>query len=525
ARTSEPGIDRVARALESVAVPVPVALDLAGHAGEEPGREDPVRADGELFEPEIDPCRLGGNGSAAGKLRHHLDARVVVRRADEEARKPETGHLQAGSGSFPAVEGDLAFLRRSGQSDTADKVEQRAHAHRSSWVRIKDRQRRTLPARSSSGSRERRRRWHFEERVGRSGRFQQDDFEPRRGDHAPRSQDGMRVRGLRRDDAGHVARETARLHQRFVRGELASVRAGAAVALGVASVMTTAAGSRSGCGEARKAQRVRREEPDADDRKRPAPGKGQSAREQAGTAHVRRVPGRRCRRQATHFPQGCVQRGWYVLPRGTMTLADLVDLEAQLARDRSADPAALEGRDTGSFPEAPRDRGVLVARWLQARRDAEPGQLYPGRAVANVLRGIRAALLIAGLVLGWTAATAVLRYTGEQPVNAWDFLLVFVGLQLLLFAFLIASFLFPVAALGTPLFGLFRGLVAAVYPRLAARAVGANADRLAEWRALWRLLRSRRSLYHHLEPWILLGLTQSFGVAFNVGALLGCLRR
>ena len=207
-----------------------------------------------------------------------------------------------------------------------------------------------------------------------------------------------------------------------------------------------------------------------------------------------------------------------------MTLADLVDLEAQLARDRSADPAALEGRDTGSFPEAPRDRGVLIARWLQARRDAEPGQLYPGRAVANVLRGIRAALLIAGLVLGWTAATAVLRYTGEQPVNAWDFLLVFVGLQLLLFALLIASFLFPVAALGTPLFGLFRGLVAAVYPRLAARAVGANADRLAEWRALWHRLRSRRSLYHHLEPWILLGLTQSFGVAFNVGALLGCLR-
>ena len=81
-----------------------------------------------------------------------------------------------------------------------------------------------------------------------------------------------------------------------------------------------------------------------------------------------------------------------------MTLADLVDLEAQLARDRSADPAALEGRDTGSFPEAPRDRGVLVARWLQARRDAEPGQLYPGRAVANVLRGIRAALLILNAV-------------------------------------------------------------------------------------------------------------------------------
>ncbi|HYY51415.1 MAG TPA: DUF2868 domain-containing protein [Myxococcales bacterium] len=207
-----------------------------------------------------------------------------------------------------------------------------------------------------------------------------------------------------------------------------------------------------------------------------------------------------------------------------MTLADLIDLEAQLARDRSADPGALDARDAGSFPEPPRDREALVVRWLQARRDAEPGQLHPGRTVANVLRGMRAALVVSGLVLGWGAATAVLRYTGEQPVNAWDFLLVFVGVQLLLFALLIASFLFPVAALGTPLFGLFRGLVAAVYPRLAARAAGASAERLAEWRVLWHRLRSRRSLYHHLEPWILLGLTQSFGVAFNVGALLGCLR-
>ena len=98
-----------------------------------------------------------------------------------------------------------------------------------------------------------------------------------------------------------------------------------------------------------------------------------------------------------------------------MTLVDLVDLEAQLARDRSVDPTALEARDTGTFPDAPRDRGALIARWLQGRRDAEPGQLYPGRAVANVLRGIRAALVIAGLVLGWTAAMPSVRHLGKRP--------------------------------------------------------------------------------------------------------------
>jgi hypothetical protein len=209
-----------------------------------------------------------------------------------------------------------------------------------------------------------------------------------------------------------------------------------------------------------------------------------------------------------------------------MDLADLIDLEAQLARDRGADPAALEARDGGSLtaPVGRNSRSALLEPWLEIRRQEEPSQLHPGRMVVGALRWTRAALMVCGLVLGWGAAAAVLRYSGQEPVNAWEFLLVFVGLQLLLFALLIASFLFPVAALGTPLLGLFRGLLAMIYPRLVARAIGSESARLAEWRSLWHRLRSRRSLYHHLEPWVLLGLTQSFGVAFNIGALLGCLR-
>jgi hypothetical protein len=202
-----------------------------------------------------------------------------------------------------------------------------------------------------------------------------------------------------------------------------------------------------------------------------------------------------------------------------MTVSDLIDLEAQLARDRLADPAALEARDAG-FASAG-DRRTLLRRWLDARRESEPGRLWAGRTIAGALRGVRAALVVLGLVLGWSAATALLRYTGAEPVNVWDFLLALVGLQLLLFALLLASFFLPVAALGRPVVGLVRGAVAAVYPRLAARALPGSG---AEWAALWHRLRSRRSLYHHVEPWILLGLTQSFGVAFNIGALLGCLR-
>ncbi|HET7786348.1 MAG TPA: DUF2868 domain-containing protein [Myxococcales bacterium] len=207
-----------------------------------------------------------------------------------------------------------------------------------------------------------------------------------------------------------------------------------------------------------------------------------------------------------------------------MTLADLIDLEAQLARDRGGDPAALAARDRALMAGAapPAERGALLGRWLESLRAAEPGRLHPGRTVALAVRAVGSALLLLGLVLGWGAAAALLRFNGREPVNVWDFLLVLVGVQIALFVLLLSSFFLPVSALGTPLFGLARGLIAAVYPRIAGRLH--RGERAQEWAALWHRLRSRRSLYHRLEPWILLGLTQGFGVAFNVGAILGCLR-
>lgn len=207
-----------------------------------------------------------------------------------------------------------------------------------------------------------------------------------------------------------------------------------------------------------------------------------------------------------------------------MTLIDLLDLEAQLARDRETDPVALDARDRTLLagPRGlPRQRDALLHRWLTALRERDPHAFFPGRAVTGALSGLRALLSVAGLAVGWAAATAVLHYTGGLPVNVWDFLLGFVGLQLVLLALLVATFLIPMAAFGAPLVGLGRGLFRAVYPRLAARGA---AERVDEWRALWHRLGARRSLYHRVEPWVLLGLTQTFGVAFNVGALLGLAR-
>lgn len=210
---------------------------------------------------------------------------------------------------------------------------------------------------------------------------------------------------------------------------------------------------------------------------------------------------------------------------GGMTLQDLIDLEAQLARDRDADPGAAAARDrallAGTALDARRP-GEVLARWLDALRERDPGALFPGRAVSRALGAVRALLAACGLLLGWGAATGVMTYGGGQPVNVWDFLLAFVGVQVALLALLLVLFVVPLAAAGAPVAGLFRAALGWGYARLARRFV--DPGREGEWRALWHRLRSRRSLYHAVEPWLLLSLTQAFALAFNVGALVAVLR-
>jgi hypothetical protein len=209
-----------------------------------------------------------------------------------------------------------------------------------------------------------------------------------------------------------------------------------------------------------------------------------------------------------------------------MTLEDLIDVEAQLSRDREHDPAGVAARDRAIARAEGLDATLphaALAGWLRALETAEePERLRPGRAVARALRIARAVLAAAGLVAGWGTAAALLRFDGAQPVNVWDFLLVLVGGQILLLAALVVVVLSPRASQAIPFLGAARAAAGALVMRLAARRVGGT--RVDEWSALAHRLRTRRSLYRRLEPWILLGLTQAFGVAFNVGVLVATLR-
>jgi hypothetical protein len=211
--------------------------------------------------------------------------------------------------------------------------------------------------------------------------------------------------------------------------------------------------------------------------------------------------------------------------RWRVKLADLIDLEAQLARDRDVDPGALEVRDHGLVPPPRPDPSrphAALARWLEALRAAEPGSLFPGRGIERALRLTRLALGASGLAFGWLAAASLLAFGGPHPVNVWDYLLAFVGVQLALLVLLAIALAAPAGSLGVPLLGVLRSALGAAVTWLARR--GAGRAREAEWIALGHRLRARRSLYHRIEPWLLFGLTQALAVGFNVGVLLATMR-
>lgn len=214
------------------------------------------------------------------------------------------------------------------------------------------------------------------------------------------------------------------------------------------------------------------------------------------------------------------------VPPLAMDLTDLIDLEAQLAWDRDADPARLVERD-GAIARrlAPEDRADphrAVAAWVGELRAAEPARPFPGRPTARALRILSAVLAVTGLLFGWGLATGLLAFDGSHPVNVMDFLWVVVGVQLLLLLLLVGGLLFPRAVGRVPLVGDLRSLIRWSYPRLARRLGGdARSD---AWKTALHHLRTRRSLYARIEPWVLLGLTQVFGIAFNLGVFLALLR-
>ncbi len=202
-------------------------------------------------------------------------------------------------------------------------------------------------------------------------------------------------------------------------------------------------------------------------------------------------------------------------------LGDLIDLEYQLE--------AMPDADSDQYVEAARavgqanladdsqsvaawrqqiadDRGLrwkLCFSWLRRLRNLPPDSApMPGLQVEAGLRFGGTLLSIAGFLVGAGAASASLGYSGKAPINLWQFLAVFVVLQLLL---LIAT----VLAIGTS------WLRKTTWLSMSQRWLLHAANR----RIAPQLL-TRGRLYQESQRWLLIQLTQRFGVFFNLGVLL-----
>lgn len=208
-------------------------------------------------------------------------------------------------------------------------------------------------------------------------------------------------------------------------------------------------------------------------------------------------------------------------------LADVVDVEIQLHRDRDRPREELRRRDRAiglALREIDAaDRRALLGGWVRAVQKEE-GDAGAGETFVRVTHALAWLLALFGLLSGAGAASAVLAYDGKHPVNVVHFLAVFVGLQLLLLLlFVSSSTLWRLRGRLPGASGLY-GLVRLGFDGLAGlfdRRL--SAERRASLRAARGGLRVSHVVYGDLERWLIVSLAQRFGLFFNLGALATCL--
>ena len=208
-------------------------------------------------------------------------------------------------------------------------------------------------------------------------------------------------------------------------------------------------------------------------------------------------------------------------------LGQLVDLRCQLLADAEQPEDELRRRDRRIGLEMDGQIGPRrqLAHWL--RIVSAGNEPTPGRQAVAALRLIGVILILLGLILGWGAAAAVFYYDGSRPVNAVHVLAVFVGVQLVLMTLWAILALPAAVARYVPGFGLLQEVLGLLSPgRL--QALVARFLPQAMRQSLQQALgagRVHQRLYGRVHKWAVMLWSQGFAVAFNVGALIGCLYR
>lgn len=207
------------------------------------------------------------------------------------------------------------------------------------------------------------------------------------------------------------------------------------------------------------------------------------------------------------------------------TLKHLVDLVDQLETDQALPEAELRRRDRPIGKELAALQTQPLAQlcgWLERVGGQTPSL---GSRVAAALRVGTLVLWMVGLLLGWLTAAAVFYYEGSHPVNVINALAVFVAAQALLLLVtglsLLSDKLLRLVPGLSSLREAFSLFSPGRLPRLVSRFLPARYREAT--RSFVGITSAHRALYGRVEKWLILRSGQGFGVAFNFGALAGCL--
>ncbi|MCG8401709.1 MAG: DUF2868 domain-containing protein, partial [Firmicutes bacterium] len=204
-----------------------------------------------------------------------------------------------------------------------------------------------------------------------------------------------------------------------------------------------------------------------------------------------------------------------------MAISDLVSLSLRIERDATIPEDQLRRRDRviGQELRALRHKpGRQLQHWLEAVAYVEDQERAKRAEQAAGVVGLL--LFVVGLVFGIGAAVGAFYYTGARPINILPVLALFVVLPLLLllgFVFValpsgLTRRLPGIAGLQDTLILLYAGVLGLVMRLLPQRYREAIGAAMGQGRMLHRI-------YGYVQKWLLLRWSQSFSVAFMLGAL------
>ena len=220
-------------------------------------------------------------------------------------------------------------------------------------------------------------------------------------------------------------------------------------------------------------------------------------------------------------------------------IRDIIDLEYFFHKDvvsqSAEDQQYLNERDRNIFlnsvkpcikeGETP-DRQFIIQAWMNRRREEETAKaaVLPGESFENLYSTFRILFVLTGLVLGGGAGLSFLTYTGDQPLNVFVYLSVFVFSQILLLLLLLVLSMYRVQKRSflssSPLYKVISRFMLRIL--LSARnriSKKLGADRRSRAESILGIIRSKGGTYGVLFFLPIFILVQLFAVGFNLGLL------